>query len=270
MKNARFFVLLALAMLVAIGSSSAVAQPVSDFSDSVTILINGVPTQTQTLTQDQEKAGIGIAGTIPQQVFDFIKPGQTTVSDRLTINQATFTFISDPPGGSLQPAPGAITIGEALLGTLVVPRWSVRVQSDPNPPTPNPLPDGASDTVDILVDGKVVQSLTLTEAQEVAGAALTGFIPGAIFDFLEIGDLISDRLTLAPIPFSLLSDLDVPGGLGPPLAGATIIGGESATVSPNWALLVVSDVPEPSTIALFGIGALGLLGHAWQRRKRAA
>jgi hypothetical protein len=31
---------------------------------------------------------------------------------------------------------------------------------------------------------------------------------------------------------------------------------------------ISSSVPEPATVALFGLGALGLLGHGWRQRKR--
>jgi formylglycine-generating enzyme len=32
----------------------------------------------------------------------------------------------------------------------------------------------------------------------------------------------------------------------------------------------VASVPEPSTFVLLGMGAIGLSGYAWQRRKRTA
>jgi hypothetical protein len=39
-----------------------------------------------------------------------------------------------------------------------------------------------------------------------------------------------------------------------------------AYFGPNFTL--ASPVPEPSTITLFAVGALGLFGYAWRRRKR--
>jgi hypothetical protein len=41
-----------------------------------------------------------------------------------------------------------------------------------------------------------------------------------------------------------------------------------AYVSPYWYGL--SAVPEPSTIVLFGIGAVSMMAYAWRKRRRTA
>jgi hypothetical protein len=42
--------------------------------------------------------------------------------------------------------------------------------------------------------------------------------------------------------------------------------GQYFGVGPNQ-IVIMSDVPEPSTILLFSMGVLGLLGYAWRRRQ---
>jgi hypothetical protein len=35
-----------------------------------------------------------------------------------------------------------------------------------------------------------------------------------------------------------------------------------------WVQPPLGSIPEPSSLTLLGIGAVGLAGHAWQRRRR--
>ncbi len=58
-----------------------------------------------------------------------------------------------------------------------------------------------------------------------------------------------------------LSDLVLPAP--PPYTGYSL----STTVDPGYIDLVV--VPEPSTFALLGVGAVALLGYAWRRQRKA-
>jgi autotransporter-associated beta strand protein len=51
--------------------------------------------------------------------------------------------------------------------------------------------------------------------------------------------------------------------------GATSIFNNSAAVSLAASSPTVSPVPEPGTIGLLGVGAIGLAGYAWRRRKRS-
>ena len=57
-----------------------------------------------------------------------------------------------------------------------------------------------------------------------------------------------------------LSDFDLPGA--PPNTMYTL----STTVDPGYIDLVVA-VPEPSTLVLLGVAAVGLMGWAWRRKR---
>ena len=60
-----------------------------------------------------------------------------------------------------------------------------------------------------------------------------------------------------------LSDFNLPGT--PPHFTYSL----STTVDPGYIDLVVA-VPEPSTFALLGVAAIGLMGWAWRRTRTAA
>jgi len=49
-------------------------------------------------------------------------------------------------------------------------------------------------------------------------------------------------------------------------ASGTFVFGPSAAAVPTAS--AVAAVPEPSTIALLGVGAVGLLGYRWRRRRK--
>jgi hypothetical protein len=55
-----------------------------------------------------------------------------------------------------------------------------------------------------------------------------------------------------------------------PLTGAETLVGDTGTNFVSSLSFGPAPVPEPSTLALFSLGALGLLGHTWRRRKRVA
>ena len=68
----------------------------------------------------------------------------------------------------------------------------------------------------------------------------------------------------------------ITGQIGSPLLSDFVL--PTAPAGERYALalgsgnidLVVTAVPEPSTFALLGVGAVGFLGYAWRRRKRKA
>jgi hypothetical protein len=55
-------------------------------------------------------------------------------------------------------------------------------------------------------------------------------------------------------------------------AGATVTGFSPGATGGgvDVTVQVTSSVPEPTSLVLFGIGSLGLLGYGWRRRQQTA
>ncbi len=66
-----------------------------------------------------------------------------------------------------------------------------------------------------------------------------------------------------------IGPLTGPTAFNPGATFATTAGDFSLTVVPSatFQATVGQAIPEPATLTLIGIGALGLLGHAWRRKK---
>ena len=188
-------------------------------------------------------------------VFNYSEgPSQGLISDRVIIFGITATFSSDPALDPLPPGVTPIVVqGESLLN-LVEAGFTFTSDGDPS--------SGISDTFQLITPSGP-RTATVTEDMELQGLFQRTFTePLTVYDFIEAGtNKVEDRLIVNPFTVSLESDAENGLPILDPLPGMVFL---NATETPNVpvtvgsavALIAVSDgeVPEPSTLALLGIG----------------
>ena len=188
--------------------------------------------------------------TVPAGSVDFIEPGVSAVvgvSDTVKWSQFTLSLTSaaDMPGP-----------GPDLPESFAI---SYRFSSDPNFTLTSAVPS-VSDTltVRITLGGRLVAPemtlATISESPDLEGPAVAMVdIPQQTFTLNELDATFSDTLTISPLHFDLMSDLNDNNLL--PASGEDVVLGETGDV---LTIRVLSDVPEPATLILLASGLVWL------------
>lgn len=90
---------------------------------------------------------------------------------------------------------------------------------------------------------------------------------GTIFSIATTGGPLTTLLSFSGLGGATPGNY--PGDLTLSADGSTMYGTTGGGGPNDWGTVFSLSVPEPSTIALLGVGGVALLGHAWRRRRRA-
>jgi hypothetical protein len=107
-------------------------------------------------------------------------------------------------------------------------------------------------------------------ASDLATASISGF--WGIDDGGEL-KLNGTTISTSPGDYNVTTPFIVPAGGGPFTVGLNTLTITMTTSDNVWEAVrlegALTTIPEPSTLALFGIGAISLLAYAWRKRKPA-
>jgi hypothetical protein len=190
------------------------------------------------------------------------------------VNVPTFASATLTPGSY-----GALTLGTSPFGsaTLTLTGGDYFFTGITSEGAFNTLNlDLTSGPVRIFVTGDVDLGTAFTT--EVNGGPAGGADPGlAAGDLLEtLGNFNGSGFFTSDLFFGTIfaPDGSITTGFQTnvigSLVGETIAAGSTNVTGVPYAGFAPSAVPEPSTLALAGLGALGLLGYGWRRKPAAA
>ena len=144
--------------------------------------------------------------------------------------------------------------------------------------TAPPAPDGAQiaflQAASGTFEGSFSQSISLTLAggynlsYQEAGRPLTGFGGDLNYQVLLDSTIIADRTTTSGQPFIPVTvGFSAAAGIHTLTFRAPVASGDNTAF---FDAVAITSVPEASTLILWGIGVVGILGIGWRQRKKVA